>query len=103
MDKDKSFNAVKDAIVKEPFAKQMDVFVFNNGKTYIYHNVFVRITYNIAYMQMDVIVIWEDDSTQIDYQKLGLRGSFNRNFQEFSFENGQLSWEYNENKIAITF
>lgn len=103
MDKDKSFKAVKDAIKKEPFAKHMDVCVLHNGEEYFYNNVYARINYNIAYMQMDVIIIWEDDTTQIDYKKLELHGSYNSNFQKFYYNNEKLCWTDGDNKISIDF
>ena len=67
------------------------------------HLVFVSATYNIAYMQMDIDVVWEDDSSQPDYRTLGLHGRYNSHFQEFQYDDGYLRWNDGTASISIFF
>ena len=83
MSKDRSFAAVKKAIGGGPFRGKRNVLVNMGEITFLYKDVFVSATYNIAYMQMDIDVVWEDDSSQPDYHTLGLHGRYNSSFQDF--------------------
>lgn len=65
--------------------------------------IFVSVTYNIAYMQMDIDVVWEDDSSQTDYHTLGLHGRYNSSFQDFRYEDGYLRWKDGAASISIMF
>ena len=103
MDRFESLRAVKKAIDGEFFSDRVDVLVQNSNQQYLYSDVYVRVTYNIAYMQMDVDIVWEDDTNQCDYSTLGLHGRYNSNFQEFSCSNGTLTWKDGENTISILF
>lgn len=101
---DKSFRAVKEAINnKERYSGNKDVIVHVNDKIFTYNNVLVSIYYNIEYMQMDVYVIWEDDEEQISYKELNLHGTYNTNFQDFTFQNNSLTWKDGNNTISIVF
>lgn len=101
---DKSFRAVKKAISDtEHYFDNKDVFVSVDNKVFCYHDVYVAIYYNIGYMQMDVQIIWEDDKEQISYKKLNLHGTYNTNFQDFSFEDNCLIWKDGNNTISIQF
>ena len=71
--------------------------------TFLYKDVFVSATYNIAYMQMDIDVVWEDDSSQPDYHTLGLHGRYNSSFQDFRYEDGYLRWKDGAASISILF
>ena len=99
-----SISAVKDAIGGgETFSGTLDVTVFHGGNTYLYRNVFVSVSYNIGYMQMDITILWEDDRTNPAYSSLGLHMGYNTNFQDFRFENGYLSWNDGNNRISLRF
>ena len=103
MNKDASFMAIKTAIGGERYHGQTNVIVENNGKTYIYKDIFVSVSYNIGYMQMDISLSWNDDSKQISYQKLGLHVGYNSNFQEFSYNGYDLLWRDGRNKVMVHF
>lgn len=103
MNKDNSIMAIKEAISGESFSGQKDVYVSVNGNNYIYENVYVRIDYHVAYMQMEVHILWEEDDSQPNYKEIGLFGSYNTNYQEFEFSNNRLQWQDNNCKIMITF
>lgn len=103
MDRFESLRAVKEAIDGESFSDRVDILVQNLNQQYLYSDVNVSISYNIGYMQMDVDIVWEDDTKQRDYSTLGLHGRYNSNFQEFSCSNGTLTWEDGENTISILF
>ena len=64
---------------------------------------YVKVYYEYGYEQMKVEVYWEDDSSCPDYSTIGLRGSFNTNFQKFTYFGGVLSWKYNDKTISIDF
>lgn len=73
MGRDSAFMAVKDAIGGgESFFGDVKVIVENAGSIYVYDDIFVSVTYNIGYMQMDVDVMWDDDKSQVHYGILGL-------------------------------
>ncbi len=100
---EKSIVAVKDAIGNDEFHGSVDVTVVNNGRTYTYKNIYVNVYYNAPYMQMNVDIVWEDDSSQPDYQSLGLHGQYNTNFQTFHYNYGFLSWDDGNNQISVRF
>ncbi len=103
MDRFESLRAVKKAIGGEFYADRVDVLVQNSNQQYLYSDVYVRVSYNIAYMQMDVDIVWENDTNQCDYFTLGLHGKYNSNFQEFSCSNDTLTWKDGKNTIYILF
>ena len=103
MSKDRSFAAVKKAIGGGPFRGKRNVLVNMGEITFLYKDVFVSATYNIAYMQMDIDVVWEDDSSQPDYHTLGLHGRYNSSFQDFRYEDGYLRWKDGAASISILF
>lgn len=103
MSKDRSFAAVKKAIGGGPFRGKRNVLVNMGEITFLYKDVFVSATYNIAYMQMDIDVVWEDDSSQPDYHTLGLHGRYNSSFQDFRYEGGYLRWKDGAASISILF
>ena len=104
MKKYDSMNAIKKAIGDDGlFAGKINAIVEHGNDTYQYSNIYLKILYNVSYMQMDVDIVWEDDTTQVDYKTLGLHGSYNTNFQEFSFSNGFLQWFDGDKKIMIKF
>lgn len=103
MDKFSSILAVKDAIGGETYYDLRDVSVTHNSTEYIYKNIYVKIYYDTSYAQMCVEVIWEDDASQPEYKTIGLHGIYNTNFQEFTYSNGILKWNDNNNIIAIKF
>ena len=103
MDKLESLKAVKKAIGGEFFSGSVNVLVQNSNHRYLYSNIYVGVSYNISYMQMDVNVIWGDDSKQPAYSKLGLHGKYNSNFYEFSCSDGTLTWKDGNNTISVFF
>ena len=104
MSRDRSFAAVKKAIGGgSSFSGKRNVLVSMGERTFLYKDVFVSATYNIAYMQMDIDVVWEDDSSQPDYRTLGLHGRYNSHFQEFQYDDGYLRWNDGTASISILF
>ena len=104
MSRDRSFAAVKKAIGGgSSFSGKRNVLVSMGERTFLYKDVFVSATYNIAYMQMDIDVVWEDDSSQPDYRTLGLLGRYNSHFQEFQYDDGYLRWNDGTASISILF
>ncbi len=104
MGRDRSFTDVKKAIGGgDSFSGKRNVIVSMGEITFLYKDVFVSVTYNIAYMQMDIDVVWEDDSSQTDYHTLGLHGRYNSSFQDFRYEDGYLRWKDGAASISIMF
>ena len=104
MSRDRAFAAVKKAIGGgSSFSGKRNVLVSMGERTFLYKDVFVSSTYNIAYMQMDIDVVWEDDSSQPDYHTLGLHGRYNSSFQDFRYEDGYLRWKDGAASISILF
>lgn len=103
LDRLESLKAVTEAIDSDFFSGRVDVLVQNSNQQYLYSDICVRVSYNFSYSQMDVDIIWEDDTNQSDYSTLGLHGKYNSNFQEFSHSNGILTWEDGKNKISVFF
>lgn len=104
MSRDRSFAAVKKAIGGgSSFSGKRNVLVSMGERTFLYKDVFVSATYNIAYMQMDIDVVWEDDSSQPDYRTLGLHVRYNSHFQEFQYDDGYLRWNDGTASISILF
>lgn len=103
MDRLESLKAVTEAIGSDCFSGRVDVLVQNLNQQYLYSNIFVSVSYNFSFRQMDVDIVWEDDTNQSDYSTLGLHGRYNSNFQEFSCSNGVLTWEDGKNTISIFF
>ena len=104
MSRDRSFAAVKKAIGGgSSFSGKRNVLVSMGERTFLYKDVFVSATYNIAYMQMDIDVVWEDDSSQPDYRTLGLHGRYNSHFQEFQYDDGYLRWNDGTASISILY
>ena len=102
MSRDSSMRALKNAIGgREFFWGKATVTVLNNKEEYIYSNIDIRVTYNCGYMQLNLDVLWENDTTQISYKELGLHGTYNTNFQSFSYLNDLLKWTDNENTIYL--
>ncbi len=98
-----STTAIKDAISGETYSGAIDVSVTHYNMLYIYKNIYVKIYYNTAYAQMNLDIIWEDDESQPEYKTIGLHGTYNTNFQEFTYSDGVLNWKDNNNVIAIRF
>lgn len=103
MDKVKSLTAVKEAIGRESFSGYIDVLVQNSNQQYLYSEIYVTVSYNSFYGQMDIDIVWEDDTNQCDYSTLGLHGRYNSNFEEFSCSNGTLTWKDDKNIISAFF
>lgn len=103
MGRSESLSAVKEAIGGDLFSDNVDVFVQHSDQQYLYSGIYVRVSYNIPYMQMDVDIVWEDDTSQCDYSSLGLHGKYNSNYQDFSCSNGTLTWKDGKNTISVFF
>ena len=104
MNKDQSTYNLKQAIGGgETFFGKANAIVINDGSEYEYNNITVRVSYNAGYMQLDLSVIWEDDSVQVPYKQLGLHGIYNTSYQDFTFSNGCLQWTDDDNEISLTF
>ena len=104
MDKFNSISSIKDAIAGETYSGSLDVYVAHNKMVYIYKNIYVKVYYDTAYAQMCVEIVWEDDISQPAYKTIGLHGTYNTNFQQFTYLNGILKWDDNNNNIiAIRF
>lgn len=98
-----SLMAVKDAVGGESFSGSVDVVVVNGSAVYCYKSVYVSVSYNIPYMQMDLSIDWDGDSSQPKYGSLGLHMGYNSNFQDFQCSGKRLSWEDGLNNISIQF
>lgn len=85
---------------KKPFNKRLDVLVIAD-KEYLFTNITVTINYNAAYMQYDVVIMWEEDSSKPDYRTLELHGQYNTNFQIIEHKNCNLSFIDGNNRITI--
>ena len=103
MDRDASLMAIKTAIGGERYHGHVNATVENNGRIYLYRDIYASVSYNIGYMQMDLSLDWDDDSNQINYKKLGLHVGYNSNFQEFSVDGNNLLWEDGKNRITVRF
>ena len=101
MDKIKSLMALREAIGGELYVDHIDATVKHGNALYTYSNIFFKVNYDVRYKQLTVSIVWEDDASQPDYQKLGLHGTYNTNYQEFIYENGTLRWEDGSNTIMI--
>jgi hypothetical protein len=94
---------VKSAVGGEQFHDHIDVYVQTRQRMYVYKNVYVLVKYNIPYMQMDIEILWDDDTSQPYYKQLGLHMGYNTTFQRFSNENRCLKWRDGDNLIQIDF
>ena len=70
---------------------------------YLYSNVDVSIYYQHGYSDYTVAIMWEEDDSQPDYNRLGLRGSYSSNFYLFNFNEttNTLAFEDGQHRIAI--
>jgi galactose mutarotase-like enzyme len=109
LSKDKAIAAVKDFIKaragkeKDNYQGKFDVLVNNGKESYLYKNVSVSLYYEVKFKQFTVNIVWEDDSKQKSYDKLGLHGVYNTNFQtDMVFVNNSLNFSDGDNKISIT-
>ena len=102
MSKYQSMQNLKKAIGGgESFYGHATVIVKHDEVKYVYNDICIRVSYNAGYMQLDLSVIWEDDSNQVPYKQLGLHGSYNTTFQSFEFSNDTLRWIDGNNEILI--
>ena len=101
MDRYTSMNAVKQAIGGEFFSGKVDAIVSQNGCNYFYSHIYMKVSYNIGYMQIDVELIWEDDLQQPDYHEMGLHGKYSTKYQTFRYDKGNLMWEDGPNSITV--
>ena len=85
----------------ESFYGKSTAIVIHDEVEYLYNDISVRVSYNAGYMQLDLFVIWEDDSKQVPYKQLDLHGSYNTTFQSFEFFNGTLRWIDGNNVILL--
>lgn len=86
MSRQNPIKAVKDFIGgKDSYFGKVNAIVITTNGIYNYNNIDIRIQYNVPYMQMNVDIIWEDDTSQPSYKDLGLHGMYNSNFQNFVF------------------
>ena len=99
----KSMNTVKQAIDNKDFCGHRDVVVVVGDKKYTYKNVFVSVSYNTGYRQMDVFINWDDDSKSPPYNSINLHAQYNTNFQSFSCYGKTLVWYDGESEISIAF
>nr|DAK60754.1 MAG TPA: hypothetical protein [Caudoviricetes sp.] len=83
------------------FQKKLDVVVLKNNISYLYKDVTVIIDYQVSYMQYKLSIIWEDDSNQLNFKDLNLRGDYNTNFNKFFLENENLVLT-DDNGVKIT-
>lgn len=74
--------------------------VFENGEMIHTGKGEVYCSYNHGYMQYSVSILWSFD----DYvmRKLGLHGTYNTNYQSFSYSDGLLVVEDDDLKICIS-
>ncbi len=85
---------------KIPFSKRQNVLVISD-KEYLFTNITVTISYNAAYKQFDIGIIWEEDNSKPKYKTLGLHGLYNTNFQIVEYMNDNLTFIDGNNKIII--
>lgn len=98
-----SISAVKNAINGGNFFGNRDVTVEHNGSIYIYKGIYVSVTYNYGYMQMEISIAWDEDTSQPYYKDLDLHMGYNTNFQNFQNSGSTLIWHDGNNRILITF
>lgn len=103
MNRHDAMKAVKEAINGGSFYGTVDVFVENGANTYIYKNIWVNVSYNVGYEQMDIDIIWDDDKKQPKFTTLGLHAGYNSNYQDFHNTNRSLCWKDGKNHILIDF
>jgi len=97
----RSIKAILDAFDSNTYLGKVDVDVFRNGESYTYYNVTLHVYDDPKYRQITVLVMWEEDSSQPDYESLGLHGMYNTNFQDFKYSRGCLQWEDGPSLISI--
>lgn len=90
-------------MAEKVFVGGVDVVVVNGSAIYCYKNVYVSVSYNVLYMQVDLSIIWDDDKSQPKYNSLGLHMGYNSHFQDFQCSGKQLTWADGPNDISIQF
>ncbi|MCI7472533.1 MAG: hypothetical protein MSB10_02505 [Clostridiales bacterium] len=105
---DRSFRSVRsfaEACGGSPdsFYQKVDALVHcnDNDREYLYRGIDINISYHFGYMDYQVELIWEDDSSQPDYKSIGLHGKYSTNWQEFSVCEDKLSFMDGSNRISI--
>ena len=61
----------------------------------------MSIGYQYNYMDYKVELIWEDDTSQPNYEDIGLHEEYSTNWQEFSFSGGRLSFTDGDNQVSV--
>ena len=93
MDKLKSINSIKDfmAYCKVTDGIEIVVNAEINKKNKIIHQGIANIycSYDVGYRQYRVAIIWDFDDDLM--REIGLHGSYNTNYQRFSYSSGVLT------------
>lgn len=97
-----AIRAIKEAISpSESFMGVADVEVRDSSEVLLRCNDVNIITgYEAGYMQYRVSIMWEESG--INFQSLGLRGSYNTNFNEMDEVNGDLVIHAEDYDIVIS-
>ncbi|MBR7008378.1 MAG: hypothetical protein IKH90_07100 [Ruminococcus sp.] len=104
MDKNISISAIKDFMsyckAKEGIEIKAEVEVYDDTELIHQGSADVYCSYDVGYMQYRVTIIWCFDDAVM--KKMGLHGSYNTNFQEFTYTSGVLTIIDNNIKINIS-
>ena len=86
-----AINAIKEAIsLSESFYGTADVEVRDGGEVLLScSGIDIKSAYEVSYMQYRVSIMWEDSGIK-NFQSLGLRGSYNTNFNKMDEVGGDL-------------
>ena len=68
----------------------------------LYRNIDVSVSYQVGYMDFRVVILWEQDTSQSDYKKIGLHGYYSSNFQSFSFDEATNTLSFNDDTHRIS-
>ena len=83
------------------FYRRVNVTVHHGQEEYLYRGIYMSIGYQYNYMDYKVELIWEDDTSQPNYEDIGLHGEYSTNWQEFSFSGGRLSFTDDDNQVSV--
>ena len=101
-----SFSAARDFAMshanEDYFNEKCTVYVNQNGENIIYNHITVTISYQTAYEDFRVTLVWEEDEEQISYKDIGLHGYYSTNFNLFVFNELSETLSFNDEDKTIT-
>ena len=89
--REKSFSSVRSFAgasggSPDNFYRRVNVTVRHGQEEYLYRGIYMSIGYQYNYMDYKVELIWEDDTSQPNYEDIGLHGEYSTNWPQAARE-----------------